>query len=1161
MKKLDLVLLGTPTVLLDGEKLSGLSNRKAQALLYYVALAGKPVGRDRLTALLWPKMKPKAAKHNLRTTLNTLKQLLDPYLEITTRTVAFHSDMPVSSDVKQLRMRLELAIAEEDAKALLDAVMLYQGEFLQGFHLRNADSFEEWLLQQREQWHLTIIQALENLILICIHQGEYRIGIDASRKLLAMEPWSEAVHRQLMIFFALNGQRSRALQQYEICCSVLAEESGIKPAPETTMLHQQILAGQFSHPTFLQHEMTSADSNDVRALASHKLLSHDLMETQIPTADALEKSLSTNEAPFTPVAPLSIITPNNLHTPLSSFIGRQQERSHIIDQLLTADNRLLTVTGAGGVGKSSLALAVGHYLLKSLHEFRDGIFFVSLAEIEVTDNGIAGVAPEQTAMTAIVTAIAQALGYHFERAQSLQTQLIEFLRYRRLLLILDNFDHLLDYAGIIVDLLTNIPSLRVLVTSRVRLNIRGETVFQLRGLSLETSFLLSTSNGGTDLLLEPSSAGAVPTGAPTPLQHLDNNQPKHVSEAVLLFISRVKNVDPMFEPDRAALDAMAQLCQVVAGLPLAIEMAAAWIPFYSCEEIARRLTNENPDVDLLVSPFQDQPARHRTLQRVFDDSWKMLSEPVQLALARLSVFSGHFTREATQAVANVLPIALMELQNHSLLYVNEQSRYSLHPLIKHFAANKWNELAVTKGETRAQLYRLHCHYYLQLLANFANQSNRKDEIRAIKQLRQNHGELARAWQFAIQQNEWSSIRSAMIGLFRYLELTNQFTEGKAFFSAPHHSGAHHSGAHHSATHHSATHVVQDDALELNSYAPVMDWLHTAYCHFLRRLAEHGQARSRLEAQLATTSVTAMTTAQISSATTADQERLLALQVHTFAQCVLGWVYYEQGEYSAASDCFKIANQQAGQLNDYIYLVDSFNGLGSISFSLKEYKDARSHYRRALTLAQEHSDLHYTAIILGNLAAHAQTTNALRQAEQYLQMRLEIDQQTQNTRQIAISYHRLGQLALCDDAFAKAETYLRESIAHFEQIGHGAEISHVLLDLSKSLFRQQQLEQAKVHCLRSMQMAMQAQISPRILATLTMLAEIYVAEERKAEALTLLQMVTHNDKVPAVTWRTAQKLQADLVAELPKANLPTDQVWTVQSLQEFGEQLLLRQLKI
>ncbi|HEU4322060.1 MAG TPA: AAA family ATPase [Roseiflexaceae bacterium] len=248
---LRIALLGAPSVSSAGAPLRGFVSAKVQALLFYLAVTRRPHSRSALAALLWGDMPESDARANLRVALANLRQIAGPYLSIGRDQIAFASDAHywLDVDVFQSRLRLlDLPAAGHDDQALQTALDLYRGDFLEGFSLRDAPDFEEWALLQREQMRQIALQALHTLAAGAAERGAYSAGIAFANRLLALDPWREETHRQLMLLLALSGQREAALTQYEACHRVLRVELGVAPLEATTALYERIRAGLLHRP-------------------------------------------------------------------------------------------------------------------------------------------------------------------------------------------------------------------------------------------------------------------------------------------------------------------------------------------------------------------------------------------------------------------------------------------------------------------------------------------------------------------------------------------------------------------------------------------------------------------------------------------------------------------------------------------------------------------------------------------------------------------------------------------------------------------------------------------------------------------------------------------------------------------------------------------------
>jgi len=377
------------------------------------------------------------------------------------------------------------------------------------------------------------------------------------------------------------------------------------------------------------------------------------------------------------VAPIAADLPAGI-TPL---IGRTAELTQIAGLLDQPACRLLTLVGAGGAGKTRLAIEAARRLRDG---FADGAVFVPLAA--VTDSSL------------IPTAIAHSL--HLALSGSAEAQLFGYLRDKTMLLVLDNCEQLAEGINWLSDMLAHTPGVKLLATSRERLQLAEEWVY------------------------------AVPM--------LDESQ------AIDLFEQTAQRLNPHFQSSeqRAAVSAV---CRLVEHLPLAIELAASWTPFMSCEQIAQNIQR---DIDFLTANVRNVPERHRSIRAVFDHSWRLLSPAEQEVLTRLSVFRGGWTVEEAESIAAANVLMLRALIEKSLVRVAGPGRYDLHELIRHYAADR-----LEAAGQAAQARRRHSEVYLALAAQLDSELYGPDGIAAFVRLDQEHDNLRAGIRWALEAGE------------------------------------------------------------------------------------------------------------------------------------------------------------------------------------------------------------------------------------------------------------------------------------------------------------------------------------------------------------------------------------------------------------------------
>lgn len=422
--------------------------------------------------------------------------------------------------------------------------------------------------------------------------------------------------------------------------------------------------------------------------------------------------------PQTTAAPAQHHPRHNLPAANTRFVGRGREIRALARQLANPDCRLLTVVGLGGMGKTRLALELAS---QQIARFPEGVWLVALA---------GAASPDQ-----LVSSIASALSFTFAGPTDPKLQLLNYLRGKALLLLLDNFEHLLEGAPLLEELLSQAPGLKLLVTSRVALELPGEWLFDLEGLSYPP---------------------------PQTEEDLDG------FDAVRLFIAQAERLSNRFVLTPAALEAIAELTRRVQGMPLALELLATWVRGLSVNEI---LTQLGRSFELLQTPRRDLPERHRSLEAILDYSWRLLSEAEQGVLARLSVFRGSFTLEAAQAVAGAHLGLLLRFINQSLVQRGEDGRYAMHELVRQFAGAKLEGLGKLEEMLEGYL-----HYYQSYAQAVASQLHGAGQIYWRAQLRAEEQNLAHALAWGFERFPIEAVTLVSL-LGDYWHARSQYAQG------------------------------------------------------------------------------------------------------------------------------------------------------------------------------------------------------------------------------------------------------------------------------------------------------------------------------------------------------------------------------------------------
>lgn len=705
MAHLSLSLLSPFQATLNGQPITDFKSNKVRALLAYLAVeADRPHARETLAGLLWPDYANRTALDNLRYTLSDLRGTIDdrhatpPFLCITRDTLQFNPDSDYDLDVKTFQQHI--ANRSDPIDYLRAAIELYRSSFLEGFSIGDSAPFEEWALLKKEQLERQMLAALRTVAADYEQRGEFQNAEPYARRQLGLAPWDEETHQQLMRILASSGQRSAALAQYDVCRRALKYELNVEPSRVTTKLYEDIRDGQF--------EIESARS-------------------PLPS-------------------PIEAARLGNVPIPLTSFVGRQREVSEVAQLLAPSPNttgtRLITLIGAGGCGKTRLAIQVAHDLATA-RRFKHGVWWVDLSRL--SDPAL------------VPQAVAAVFGLRESSAAPLITLITNYLRTKQTLLIFDNCEHLIDACARLIDmLLSACPKLRIVATSREAIDLTGESVYRVPSLELPAA--------GYE-------------ASPEQLMQ---------SDASRLFVERAMTVAANWQFEAHA-STIARICARLDGIPLAIELAAVRLKLLSTEQIAARLDDR---FHLLTGGSRTALPRHQTLRATMDWSYSLLTDEERVLFRRLSVFAGSWTFEAAEAIVGQDGISpdkvldgLTRLVDKSLVVVMPQAnevRYRMLETIHEYAREK----LIDAGEIET-VRAHHLDFYVQFVERAEPLLRGVDQKHWLDRMEAEYDNLRAALEWSLGRDRTPGIKVEMgmrlaVALGEFWDRRNYWREGHAW---------------------------------------------------------------------------------------------------------------------------------------------------------------------------------------------------------------------------------------------------------------------------------------------------------------------------------------------------------------------------------------------
>lgn len=898
-----------------------LETLKTSALLAYLVLERTPQPRHKLIGLLWGNLPEASARANLRHALWYLRSAFNapehPSLILTEQqTVAFNPAVPYSLDIAEFLNRLKReSELTSDATHPDNRVTLLR----EAIDLYRGDLLEGFFVDDApgfEEWLLVERERLRALAIDALHRlVAYYIG------------WGE---------YDTGLDYARRLLEME---------------PWLEEAHRQMM------------RLLALSDQRSAALAQYetcrRVLAEELNAEPSPETQSLYESIRASAEETRPSR--ASAPAHNLPPQATPFIGREAELTQLAALLRNPACRLITLVGPGGVGKTRLAVRAA----VNADIYRDGIFFVPLAGVGSVD--------------LLVSAIADALGLTFQGSANPEATLLDYLRQKEMLLLIDNFEHLLAGAQLLAEILQAAPRVKILATSRERLNLREEWLVQVGGLEYPTSPLTS------------------------PLIGEGQGEGLERYSAVQLFIHGAQRVRLGFVLAEDDKPFVTRLCQLVDGMPLAIELAANWVRLLSCQEIVARMEQ---GMDFLMTTLRDLPARHRSMRAVFEQSWQLLSDEERQVFKRLSVFRGGFQHAAAEQVAGANLGLLASLVDKSFLRRNPAGRYEVHELLRQYGEEKLSEAE------RIQARDDHCRYFAKFLHTRENDLDSPRTEVVLGEIIEEIENVRACWDWATQQQRVNEIGLAVYSFSRFFAFRSRFQEGEATFGR--------------AIEALSTLTLDQDQLL------VLARLYYFQGVFRHRLSRYSQATQALEAGLAISrridkpgflsrSLVELATAQLMHGEFVEAQHLLEEALAGFrkvddkpnifnAQQNLSWVFCQMGNYMEASDLLAQAREGFERLGMRYHSAFAHCFLGLVAQGLGELEQAARSFRNGLAIFREFDHSWGVALCLSGLASVAIQNGEYDQATQLAQEGLTNAKKVGESYSAALCLNCLGRIA-------------------------------------------------------------------------------------------------------------------------------------------------------
>ena len=808
------------------------------------------------------------------------------------------------------------------------------------------------------------------------------------------------------------------------------------------------------------------------------------------------------------------------HTPLQSgssqfinfpnlspaFVGREAELKLLAELVESPDNRIISLVGPGGIGKTRLAV---QFATQVAEHFSDGVLFISLASIQDPDH--------------IPIALADTLKFSFFGPSGQNEQLGNYLHRMKALLVFDNFEHLRqEGAKFLAFLISRTHQLKILVTTRERLNMLAETIMEIRGL-------------------------------PVPLSETAENA--EIYSSIRLFQQNAQRISQRFSLEMN-LSAIIRICQLVNGHPLGIILASSWVRVYSCSQIDEEI---NKNIDFLTCNAPDLALRHRSLRAVFDNSWELLSQSERIILSRLSVFRAPFTSHTAQGICDASPQVLGDLNDKSLLHF-QNNRYEILETFQQYVQGKLEAIEDEYLITRTKFI----DYYVDFCQQKGQELNTALQRKALEEMISEIENIRTAWNWLVNSDRWDDIRTIKQSIMIYHVMLGSFVQAREFFRLALSRLNHLNDPNLDLIHAS---ILQDESwmtvrigfiteglqglfssLETfrqynSSWDIVLSLMFLAETH--RILRNHQQGKKYIDEALQL----------IDSVDFPRSNYLVAISAN--CKSILGMLLIALGDYDQAEANLQSSLATHRKIGTYYGTILPLQGLGRLAYLNGEFIRSRDLYLQALETATNIYDQRGMALIHNNLAAIYEAISSPTEAYHHVLIALKLSKETGDRRLAAIILNNIAydQLSYLMHPSEAIRTY-HESSTIFSELGDLRGVTYSYYDISKAYLKVGLVDEARNYCLRSLNTALTLDSIPLVLHALHGFVHLYTNTNEPEKALRLCNFLENHPQIEPDTKKRVIVSRVELEIILPPETIQSARNWSKSTnLQDIIDHVL------